>query len=203
MFWIRLFPFTAATPTSLAFSMSLTIFFNGLYSSRRNKRKQEAARRRIWAHFERYKLEEEGSEIAIPRPIGWHGESGAARWGGHLTVDFFDAEGGFVSTDHVYLTDAAYVGHIRRGPRRRVRGRQASNFRPRESRNPGAPSPPSPPLTYPSSPLHCVTVIVVIGVAPLALAECPGGGSGILMGVMVGIRWGAYLSGDVRKPYEG
>ena len=48
--------------------------------------------------------------ILSRRPIGWHGESGAAHSGGHLTVDFRspsnDSE--HVVTHHVYLTDDAY-----------------------------------------------------------------------------------------------
>ncbi|KAH9038088.1 hypothetical protein EDB85DRAFT_1888146 [Lactarius pseudohatsudake] len=45
---------------------------------------------------------------------------------------------------------------------------------------------PSPPPTSLLSPLHRITVAVMIGVARVALAECLGGGSGILMGVVVG-----------------
>ncbi|KAH9012003.1 hypothetical protein EDB85DRAFT_1900656 [Lactarius pseudohatsudake] len=51
-----------------------------------------------------------------------------------------------------------------------------------------------------SSPLHCVTVTALIGVTRLALAECLGGGRGILIGVVVGMSCRAPLSGDVSKP---
>ncbi|KAH9038105.1 hypothetical protein EDB85DRAFT_1888161 [Lactarius pseudohatsudake] len=85
-----------------------------------------------------------------------------------------------------------------RGWRRRVIGRQASNLPlgKAETRRPHLPrrrphcclavTLPSPPPTSQLSPLHRITVAVMIGVARVALAECLGGGSGILMGVVVG-----------------
>jgi hypothetical protein len=42
------------------------------------------------------------------RPTGWHGESGSAISGGHLTVRFLRRDGGFGSTQHVYSCDEAY-----------------------------------------------------------------------------------------------
>jgi hypothetical protein len=44
------------------------------------------------------------------RPTGWHGESGRANWGGHITVDFRTRAHVHVSTHHVYRTEAAYGG---------------------------------------------------------------------------------------------
>jgi hypothetical protein len=43
------------------------------------------------------------------RPTGWHGESGAAETGGHITVDFCNGNGEHVVTHHVYRTDNAYT----------------------------------------------------------------------------------------------
>ncbi|KAH9014517.1 hypothetical protein EDB85DRAFT_1899168 [Lactarius pseudohatsudake] len=51
-----------------------------------------------------------------------------------------------------------------------------------------------------SSPLHRVTIAALIGVTQLVLAECPGGGRGILIGVVVGMSCRAPLSGNVSKP---
>lgn len=42
------------------------------------------------------------------RPTGWHGESGIALSGGHLTVDFLDSNNRHISTHHVYPSEAAY-----------------------------------------------------------------------------------------------
>ena len=39
------------------------------------------------------------------RPTGWHGESGAAGAGGHITVDFQRRDGRHVTTHHVYRMD--------------------------------------------------------------------------------------------------
>ena len=41
-------------------------------------------------------------------PTGWHGESGAATHGGHLTVRFKKADGSHFKTQHVYPTEPAY-----------------------------------------------------------------------------------------------
>ena len=46
--------------------------------------------------------------ILSRRPIGWHGESGAARSGGHLTVDFRCSDNKHVVTHHVYRANRAY-----------------------------------------------------------------------------------------------
>jgi hypothetical protein len=43
------------------------------------------------------------------RPTGWHGESGAAEAGGHLTVDFYRLDNEHVVTHHVYRTNDAYL----------------------------------------------------------------------------------------------
>jgi hypothetical protein len=42
------------------------------------------------------------------RDCGWHGESGLAESGGHVTVDFRTAAGRIVTTHHVYPTDEGY-----------------------------------------------------------------------------------------------
>jgi hypothetical protein len=42
------------------------------------------------------------------RETGWHGESGTAFSGGHITVNFKNEDGEHVTTHHMYLTDAAY-----------------------------------------------------------------------------------------------
>ncbi|KAH9023857.1 hypothetical protein EDB85DRAFT_1894618 [Lactarius pseudohatsudake] len=89
--------------------MPLTIVLNTLYSSKGREREREAAKRHILAHFVRMGLEKDGVEVATARNIGWHGEGGVVRYGGHLTVDFSKRSGRF-TTEHVYRTDAAYEG---------------------------------------------------------------------------------------------
>ena len=42
------------------------------------------------------------------RPTGWHGESGAMRRGGHLTVHFVHRIGRRGTTHHVYSCNGAY-----------------------------------------------------------------------------------------------
>jgi predicted NBD/HSP70 family sugar kinase len=42
------------------------------------------------------------------RPTGWHGESGAAGAGGHITVDFYGLNNQHITTQHVYRADNAY-----------------------------------------------------------------------------------------------
>jgi hypothetical protein len=44
------------------------------------------------------------------RSTGWHGESGIADSGGHVTVDFMTIGGIVVTTHHVYQSDGAYSG---------------------------------------------------------------------------------------------
>ena len=41
------------------------------------------------------------------RPMGWHGKSGAAHFGSHITIDFLSSNT-HVVTHHVYLTNATY-----------------------------------------------------------------------------------------------
>ena len=110
--------------------MALTseqITWNRLYAAK--PRERRFAEERICSHFVRKRLASRGVEKAdvrynftfsvatsIPtglcRPTGWHGESGAARTGGHIVVDFYrlnnqsDLE--HVTTHHVYRTDDAY-----------------------------------------------------------------------------------------------
>ncbi|KAH9012498.1 hypothetical protein EDB85DRAFT_2222926 [Lactarius pseudohatsudake] len=86
--------------------MALIIFWNGLYHA---KRKQwNLVARCIRAHFGRKKLWKRNVKFAVIRPTGWHGESGRANWGGHVTVDFRTQAHVHVSTHHVYRTEAAY-----------------------------------------------------------------------------------------------
>ena len=54
------------------------------------------------------------TKIILPcRPTGWHGESGAARSGSHITVDFCSLRNRHIATNHVYPTDDAYPKTIR------------------------------------------------------------------------------------------
>ncbi|KAF8265990.1 hypothetical protein EI94DRAFT_1702093 [Lactarius quietus] len=46
------------------------------------------AKARIAAHYARRGLEKRSVKTAFLRSTGWHGESGTAHFGGHLTVDF-------------------------------------------------------------------------------------------------------------------
>jgi hypothetical protein len=50
------------------------------------------------------------------RPTGFHGESGRARTGGHITVDFWTRKTHY-ATHHIYATDAAYGRESRFGRR--------------------------------------------------------------------------------------
>ncbi|KAI9444459.1 hypothetical protein H4582DRAFT_2070194 [Lactarius indigo] len=86
----------------------LQILWGTLYSTKEHMRK--ALEPRIHAHFERKKLADRGVELACPRPTGLHGESGRARSGGHLTVDFCKLDGKLITTHHVYPSDEAYEG---------------------------------------------------------------------------------------------
>jgi hypothetical protein len=120
----------AATPNRLSppdfghFSMpSVIVFWNGLYSAH----PALFVMRRIQAHYNRFALFQRGAIIANiryvssqnaahllmkhnppRRPTGWHGSSGAARFGGHLTVDFRSSRNEHITTHHVYPTDNAY-----------------------------------------------------------------------------------------------
>ncbi|KAH9014466.1 hypothetical protein EDB85DRAFT_1899195 [Lactarius pseudohatsudake] len=87
--------------------MPLTIVLNTLYSSKGREREREAAKRHILAHFVRMGLKKDGVEVATARNIGWHGEGGVVRYGGHLMVDFSKWSGRF-TTEHIYRMDAAY-----------------------------------------------------------------------------------------------
>ena len=42
------------------------------------------------------------------RTLGWHGESGKADSGGHVTVDFRNKAGEHITMHHVYSTNAGY-----------------------------------------------------------------------------------------------
>ncbi|KAF8256447.1 hypothetical protein EI94DRAFT_1711440 [Lactarius quietus] len=62
----------------------------------------------ICKHYARFKLEKKGIEIANVVPTPWHWESGKAREGGHLTVEFVRRDGTSLRRQHVYPTDKAY-----------------------------------------------------------------------------------------------
>jgi hypothetical protein len=44
------------------------------------------------------------------RPTGWHGESGDAKTGGHIMVDFCTRDGVHITTHHVYRVEESYEG---------------------------------------------------------------------------------------------
>ncbi|KAH9018971.1 hypothetical protein EDB84DRAFT_1566224 [Lactarius hengduanensis] len=66
--------------------MTFIIVWNGLYNA--NKEERNAVEERVQAHLVRRKLWRRKVKFAFMRPTGWHGESGAAESGGHITVDF-------------------------------------------------------------------------------------------------------------------
>ncbi|KAH9064430.1 hypothetical protein EDB87DRAFT_1574937 [Lactarius vividus] len=173
--------------------MSLTIILGDLYSSRRHEGTREVVKAHIWAHFvSDEQLAHDGVEVANVRPTGWHRERGrgAVEPGWHLTVDFKRRNGVHVTTHHVYHSDPAFNGvngQERAAPSHDSLGK-AETRRPHHlpchrSHRCLATTLPSPPPTSPSSPLHRVTIAVMI-VAQVVLAECLGASSGILMGVV-------------------
>ncbi|KAI9428397.1 hypothetical protein H4582DRAFT_2084789 [Lactarius indigo] len=154
--------------------MSLVIVLGELYRAKRSKRKRAVTKNRINAHFLRNRgwLEKMGVKVATVRNIGWHGESGAAGSGGHLTVDFTREDGSHVTTHHIYPTDEAYGDEVLGEGDTRQPHLTLATY-------------PSLPPASPSSPLHRVIVAVVIGVARFALAVSSGSGSDIPVGVML------------------
>ena len=100
------------------------IYWNNLYHAQLEKR--TFAKQRILLHYEKKKLARSGVEIAdvryvfhnlrfsytskviFTRPTGWHGESGQALIGGHLTVKFLLGNGRHHSTHHVYAMEESY-----------------------------------------------------------------------------------------------
>jgi hypothetical protein len=100
------------------------IVWNGLYTAQPGK--QRFAKKRIEEHFTRsLTLSRRGVVKAVVRysmnlafivvaltsfcrPTGFHGESGTAKAGGHITVDFYRRDNKFITTHHVYPTDKAY-----------------------------------------------------------------------------------------------
>src|SRR4030088_600113 len=117
------------------------IRWNGLYS--RQPAKRAFARTRIIAHYGRFGLERRGVSVAVLRyvfilsnaalsltstilfcrPTGWHGESGAAHSGGHITIDFLSSDDKHIATHHVYPSDDAYQKATRCARRRCLRKR--------------------------------------------------------------------------------
>ena len=99
------------------------IIWNKLYASKISKR--VFAEARIQAHYIRMKLSRRGVIKAVVRyefsiflhcafnaerfcrPTGFHGESGGAKSGGHIVVDFRSKDR-HVVTHHIYPTDEAY-----------------------------------------------------------------------------------------------
>ncbi|KAH9034326.1 hypothetical protein EDB85DRAFT_1889823 [Lactarius pseudohatsudake] len=138
--------------------MAPIIFWNGLYCA---KRKQwNLVERRIRVHFGRKKLWELNVKFAVLRPMGWHGESGSANWGGHVTVDFRMQAHIHVSTHHVYCTEAAYGGQEETmGPSHNFR---VFHYLSRKTWT----------LVTQSPQCH-VTIATVIGVAQLAFGRVP------------------------------
>jgi hypothetical protein len=110
--------------------MPLKFLWNGLYA--RHPTKRAFAMSRIQAHVSRFNLERHNVAIANVRyvciesalslmililscrPTGWHGESGNAKSGGHITVDF-RSRSSHITTHHVYKKDDAYSKMERRG----------------------------------------------------------------------------------------
>ncbi|KAH9022544.1 hypothetical protein EDB85DRAFT_1895180 [Lactarius pseudohatsudake] len=86
--------------------MTFIIVWNGLYNA--NKEERNAVEERVQAHLVRRKLWRRKVKFAFMRPTGWHGESGVAESGGHITVDFCTRARVHVATHHVYCTEAAY-----------------------------------------------------------------------------------------------
>ncbi|KAI9436772.1 hypothetical protein BJY52DRAFT_1230378 [Lactarius psammicola] len=70
--------------------MALIIVWNGLYNA--NIEERNTVEERVQAHFVRRKLWRRRVKFAFMRATGWHGESGAAESGGHITVDFFSGD---------------------------------------------------------------------------------------------------------------
>jgi hypothetical protein len=121
-FWVNIIPLSYPfTPIR----MPLEYFcWNGLYSKQPAER--AFAMWRIHAHYDRFRLAQRGAWMASIRyvilnatlsltkyilscrPTGWHGESGAAHSGGHITVDFLSSSNQHVVTHHVYPSDDAY-----------------------------------------------------------------------------------------------
>ncbi|KAI9431862.1 hypothetical protein H4582DRAFT_2062294 [Lactarius indigo] len=143
------------------------------------------------------------------RPTGWHGKSGAARWGGHVTADFRREDGVHITTHHAFPTEAAYGRKVIdsraysyrctcEGDRLLRKMTVSSSNTNLDPWKPGTQQPTLPPRHHyprylavslpplqPKShrhrdPLYHVTVAAVIGVTRLTLAECLCGG--ILVG---------------------
>ncbi|KAF8469355.1 hypothetical protein DFH94DRAFT_685310 [Russula ochroleuca] len=91
--------------------MVLLIFLNGLYSARGNKEKWDFVQRRISYHHWIMCFDEQLLELAVVRPMGWHGEPKGIS-GGHITINFLMMGGVFVTTEHVYCNDAAYEARV-------------------------------------------------------------------------------------------
>jgi hypothetical protein len=92
------------------------IIRNRLYATKPHK--WRFAKKRIQEHFTRRRLSCRGVVKAVVRysmilafvvvtltifcrPMGWHGESGAAKAGGHITVDFYQQDNNHAATHHV------------------------------------------------------------------------------------------------------
>ncbi|KAH9983577.1 hypothetical protein BJV77DRAFT_966706 [Russula vinacea] len=87
--------------------MSLEVILETLYQT--DVVNRDAVFERIHAHYARMNLKKRGARIATTTTNGWHGESGGAKSGGHITVDFWEEDGvTHVTRHHVYPTDEGY-----------------------------------------------------------------------------------------------
>ncbi|KAN0135143.1 hypothetical protein V8E53_007034, partial [Lactarius tabidus] len=96
--------------TTTSASILPHILWRTLYQSKSKQHEQKFAEERIHVHYEIRKLANRGVEEAEVRDTPWHGKSGLASTGGHLTVDFYAPTNGNtpVIMHHVYKTDAVY-----------------------------------------------------------------------------------------------
>ncbi|KAH9038100.1 hypothetical protein EDB85DRAFT_1888156 [Lactarius pseudohatsudake] len=194
-------------------AMAVIIVWNGFYSAKKTRR--TFMEWRVRAHFVRMML------------LEWNATLAFMKWGGHVAVDFCTEDGVHVTTHHWHLYPRSGLRSLGKpgtmlpsSPLRHWRVAVAAVIGiarltlagKAETRRPHLPrrrphcclavTLPSPPPTSQLSPLHCITVAVMIGFARVALAECLGGGSGILMGVVVGYhaeRLRAAMSGNLTK----
>ncbi|PPR03663.1 hypothetical protein CVT24_007777 [Panaeolus cyanescens] len=75
-----------------------------IFTKERDISARAFAMERIHRHYVIKGLEGRGVELANVRPTPWHGEGGKSNnhRTGHLTVDFLDALGNHITTQHVY-----------------------------------------------------------------------------------------------------
>ncbi|KAH9035441.1 hypothetical protein EDB83DRAFT_2524941 [Lactarius deliciosus] len=83
-----------------------TIILSSLYASKSHQRKLVISS--IQAHYKLKHLKKQGVEITKARQMGWQGESGVVKEGGHVTVNFIAPKLSKVFTQHVYPSPEAY-----------------------------------------------------------------------------------------------